>query len=139
MLLFPVPRIIEITLSSNSDEWGPLVTAVSISSGVQALPSETVHTTHAYCSNKFAAGCRLAPHLVNTSARDFPLMNPFGLVNPHVTAISRQPTPFLTCFSTNVAERCLILVLDVQLKPTRTTRIFSLVGALSRVHVRLVS
>ena len=40
--------ICEIVLSSNANEWGPLVTAVSISSGVQSLPTNTGHPTCAY-------------------------------------------------------------------------------------------
>ena len=69
------------TMSSNDDKWGPLVTASSISYGVQSRPTETRHPTCAYCSNKFAAGCRLALHLGNMRPRNFPSMTPSGPVN----------------------------------------------------------
>ena len=73
--------ICEIASSSNSYEWGILFTAASISYGVQSRPTKTGHPTHVYCSNKFAAGCRLAFHLGNTIPCNFPLMTPSGPVN----------------------------------------------------------
>ena len=73
--------ICEIESSSNADEWGKLVTADSISSEVQSCPTKTGHLTRAYCSNKLAAGCRLALNLGNLRPRNFPLMNPYGPVN----------------------------------------------------------
>ena len=45
-------------------------------------------------------------------------------LTPRLTAVYNQPMPLLTCFYTNVAERCPILVLAVQLPPTRLTRAF---------------
>ena len=41
-----------------------------------------------------------------------------------VTAVGHQPTPFLTCFSTNVAEHCPVLVLAVHLPITQSTHYF---------------
>ena len=73
--------ICEIETSSNADEWGPLVSTVSISSGFQSRPTETRHLTRSYCSNKFAAGCRLAFHLENMRPCNFPSMTPSGPVN----------------------------------------------------------
>ena len=113
--------ICEISSSSNADEWGTLVTAASISSGVQLLLTETGHPTRAYCSNKFAAGCRLPLHIGNTRPRNFPLMTPSGPVNSSSNAIGHQRMPLLNCFSTNFAEYCPVLVLYVQLPPTRST------------------
>ena len=79
--------IFEIALSSNTDEWGTLVTAAPISSGVQSRPTKTGHPTRAYFSNKFATGCRLALHLGNTRRRNFPDMTPslpvYSLSNRH--------------------------------------------------------
>ena len=63
--------ICEIASYSNADEWGPLITAAYISSGVQLRPTETGHPTHAYCSNKFSTRCQLALHLGNTRPRNF--------------------------------------------------------------------
>ena len=40
--------IFVITLSSNADEWGTLVTDASLSSGVQSRPIKTGHPTRAY-------------------------------------------------------------------------------------------
>ena len=65
-------RICEIASSSNADEWGPLVTAASVSSGIQLSPTESGNPARAYCSNKFAAGCCLALHLGKTIPRKFP-------------------------------------------------------------------
>ena len=73
--------IYEIASSSNADEWVLLVTAASISSGVQSRPTETGHPTRTYRSNKFSARCRLALHLGNTRPRNFPSMTPSGPVN----------------------------------------------------------
>ena len=73
--------ICEIESSSNVDDWGPLVTAASISSGVQSRPTETGHTTRAYCSNKFSARYRLTLHLGNMRPHNFSSMNPSGPVN----------------------------------------------------------
>ena len=73
--------ICEIASSSNADEWGPLVTADSISSGFHSRPNDTRHPTRAYCSNRFSAGCRLALHLGNIKPRNCPSMNPSGPVN----------------------------------------------------------
>ena len=70
--------ICEIASSSNADEWGTLFTDASILSGVQSRPTETGHPARAYCSNKFAAGCRLTLHLENTRPRNFPSMTPPG-------------------------------------------------------------
>ena len=74
--------IFEIASSTNSDEWEPLGTAASMSSGVQSLPTMTGHPICAYYSNKFAARCRLDLHLGNTRPRKFPSMTLYGTVNP---------------------------------------------------------
>ena len=66
---------------SNANDWGTLVTAASISSGVQSCPTETGHPTRAYCSNKFSSGWRLALHLGNTIPHNFPPMTSYRLVN----------------------------------------------------------
>ena len=63
------------------DEWGPLVLAASISSGVQSCPTDTGHLTRAYLSNKYSAGCRLTLHIANTRPCKFPSMTPSGRVN----------------------------------------------------------
>ena len=47
-------------------------------------------------------------------------------LTPQVTSVGHQPTPLLNCFPTNVAERCPVLVLVVQLPPMRSTRDFFL-------------
>ena len=59
---------------------GPLVTAASISYGVQSRPTKTGHLTRAYCSNKFSALCRLVLYLENTRPRNFPWITPSGPV-----------------------------------------------------------
>ena len=74
--------VFEISSSYNADEWGPLVTAASISSGGQLRPTETRHPTRVYRSNKFASGCCLALHIENTIPRNFPSMTPPVPVNP---------------------------------------------------------
>ena len=74
--------IFEIASSSNDDEWGILVTDAFISYGVQSRLTKIGHPNRAYCSNKFASGCCLALHLGNTRPCNFPLMNPYGPVNP---------------------------------------------------------
>ena len=73
--------ICEIASSFNADEWGPLVTDAYISSGVQSRPTDTRHPARTYCSNKFAARCRLALHIRKTRPRNFPRMTPSDPVN----------------------------------------------------------
>ena len=60
-------------------------------------------------------------------------------LTPGVNAVGHQPIPLLTCFPTNVTERCPVSVLDVKLFPMRSTCAFSPVDSISRVHVQLVS
>ena len=45
-------------------------------------------------------------------------------LTPKLSAIVHQPTVLMTFFFTNVAERCPVLVLVVQLPPTRLTHAF---------------
>ena len=73
--------ICEVESSSNADEFGTLVTAASISSGVLLHQTDTRHPTCAYCSIKFAAGCCLALYLENTRPHYFPSMTPSEPVN----------------------------------------------------------
>ena len=115
----------ETTSSSNTDEWGTLVTAASISSGFQLRTTETGHPICAYCSNKFAAGCCLALYLGNTRPRNFLLMTPSGSVISSGNRRLSSSNAVADLFSRNVTERCPVFVLAVQLPPTRSTCAFS--------------
>ena len=135
-----VTWIFEIASSSNADEWVPLFTAASISYGVQLHPTNTGLLTCAYCSNKFAARCRLALHLVNTIPSDFPVMTPSGPVNSLLNrrwsssnAVSdlsfrqcRRTLSHFWCWMYNFRQRAQLAL-------------FTTVGAGLIVHVQLVS
>ena len=110
--------------SYNADEWRPLVTDDSILSGVHLRPTETRHPNCAYGSNKFAAGCRLAIHLGNTIPRNFPSMTPSVPVNSSSNRRPSSSSAIADLFCTNIAEHCPVLVLAVQLPPTRSTWAF---------------
>ena len=102
-----------IASSYNANEWGTLVTAASISSEVQSRPTETGHTTCAYCSNKFPPGAATLSILEILDLVTFHWWLHLAQLTPRVTAVGHHPKTLLTCFSTNFAERCTVLVLSI--------------------------
>ena len=116
--------ICEIASCSKSDEWGTLVTPVSISSGVESRPTKIGHPTRAYYSNKFSAGCRLALHLGDKRPRHFQLMNTSSPVISLINHRWSSDNDVVHLFFTNVAECYPVLVLSVQMLPMLLTSAF---------------